>query len=193
MRVLIIDNYDSFTYNLVHQVEQFVSDFEVHRNDAISLEAAGQFDKILLSPGPGLPNDAGIMPALISKYSETKSILGICLGMQGIAEAFGGTLYNMPEVRHGEITKCSISDNKAPLFQGIASPFEVGHYHSWAVQAAGLPDCLIPTAVDEDGTLMALRHRTLDVRGVQFHPESVMTPQGLKMIGNWVLDGVIGG
>lgn len=186
LSILILDNYDSFTYNLVHQVEQFTDAFEVYRNDAISVEDAGRFDKILLSPGPGLPKDAGVMPQLLEAYSSSKSILGICLGMQGIAENFNAALFNMPQVLHGVITNCNVVDQQEFLYRELPSEFEIGHYHSWAVEPQSLPPELVVTAFDSNGTIMSLRHRDYNVRGVQFHPESVMTPNGLQMIKNWI-------
>lgn len=186
MRLLILDNYDSFTYNLVHQVEQFTEDFEVHRNDAIGVEEVAQFDGILLSPGPGLPQDAGIMMQVIERYAASKSIFGVCLGLQGIAEHFGATLYNLEEVQHGVSTPCVVEDEEELLFHNVPSTFEIGHYHSWAVDPASLPTHLNITAKDSHGIVMGIRHRSLDVRGVQFHPESIMTSHGLQMIENWI-------
>lgn len=186
LSILILDNYDSFTYNLVHQVEQFTDEFEVFRNDAISVQEANRFDKILLSPGPGLPKDAGVMSELLKTYSSSKSVLGICLGMQGIAETFGAELFNMPQVLHGVITNCKVLDRSELLYNDVPDAFEIGHYHSWAVDQKSMPNELITTAVDSNGTIMSIRHRDYDVRGVQFHPESVMTPNGLQMIRNWI-------
>lgn len=187
-KVLVIDNYDSFTYNLVHILRELGlgSVMEIHRNDKISVDYAGEFEKILLSPGPGLPKDAGIMPEVIRRYAPTKSILGVCLGHQGIAESFGGALFNLPTVFHGVATKTILTDQKDELFDGIPQEFMVCRYHSWAVVPASLPDALKVTAVDETGNIMALRHVTYHVRGVQFHPESIMTEHGKKMIQNWI-------
>lgn len=184
MRVLVIDNYDSFTWNLVHLVEQFTDEITVRRNDKISVEEALEFPAILLSPGPGLPADAGIMPELIRRYAGKGKLLGVCLGMQGIAECFGGDLSNLSKVLHGKKTHCKVTDAGSRLFQNLPETFEVGHYHSWVVNE--LPDELIPTAYNADGLLMALKHRDFDIEGVQFHPESVMTPLGKEMIGNWL-------
>ncbi len=186
MSVLIIDNYDSFTYNLVHLVEQFARAFKVVRNDEITIEEVDAFDKILLSPGPGLPQEAGIMNAVIRTYGARKSILGICMGMQGIAEVYGAELYNLNEVLHGVVSQCKVVEKQEPLFEGIPSTFEIGHYHSWAVREQSLPPELIVTATNEHHIIMALSHAVHDVKGVQFHPESVMTPQGKQMIANWL-------
>jgi anthranilate synthase component II len=186
MKILVLDNYDSFTYNLVHYFEMVTdAEIEVHRNDKISLKEIERFDKILLSPGPGIPSEAGILADVIKTYSSTKSILGICLGQQAIAEAFGGSLRNLKEVFHGVATPVEIISDDA-LFNGIPGKLNVGRYHSWVVNKEDLPAELIITAVDADGNIMALKHRTLDVRAVQFHPESILTEHGLKMIENWV-------
>ena len=186
MKILVLDNYDSFTYNLVHYLEK-VSDavIEVHRNDKISLEDIQHFDKILLSPGPGIPSEAGILLDVIKTYAPTKSILGVCLGQQAIAEAFGGSLSNLNEVFHGVATPITIvKDNY--LFADIPQKLNVGRYHSWVVNESDLPEVLEITAVDETGQIMGLQHKAFDVRGVQFHPESILTEHGLKMIANWV-------
>jgi anthranilate synthase component 2 len=186
MKILVLDNYDSFTYNLVHYLEK-VSDaeIEVHRNDKISLEEIKRFDKILLSPGPGIPSEAGILIDVIKMYASSKSILGVCLGQQAIAEAFGGSLSNLKEVFHGVATPIEIIADDI-LFKDIPKKLNVGRYHSWAVNTDDLPVELEITAVDESGSIMALRHKMYDVRAVQFHPESVLTEHGLKMIENWV-------
>ena len=186
MRILVLDNYDSFTYNLVHYLEK-VSDaeIEVHRNDKISLKEIERFDKILLSPGPGIPSEAGILIDVIKIYAPTKSILGVCLGQQAIAEAFGGSLSNLKEVFHGVATPIEIITDDI-LFKNIPKKLNVGRYHSWAVNKNDLPNELEVTAVDENGSIMGLRHKMYNVRGVQFHPESVLTEHGLKMIENWV-------
>lgn len=186
MKILVLDNYDSFTYNLVHYLEK-VSDaaIEVHRNDKITLKEIEQFDKILLSPGPGIPSEAGILLEVIKMYASTKSILGVCLGQQAIAEAFGGSLDNLSEVFHGVSTPIEIIAEDL-LFKNIPPKINVGRYHSWAVNKIDLPKDLEVTAVDEQGSIMALKHKTYDVRGVQFHPESVLTEHGLQMIENWV-------
>lgn len=186
MRILVLDNYDSFTYNLVHYLEQVTNaTIEVHRNDKIKLEEIERFDKILLSPGPGIPSEAGILIDVIKKYAPTKSILGVCLGQQAIAEAFGGSLVNLKEVFHGVATPVEIIKDDV-LFKGIPKKINVGRYHSWAVNTKDLPADLEVTCVDETGSIMALRHKKYDVRAVQFHPESVLTEHGLQMIKNWV-------
>ena len=186
-RILVFDNYDSFTYNLVHAVKKLgYTDVEVHRNDQIALEDIARFDKIILSPGPGVPSESGILLDVIRKYASTKSILGVCLGEQAIAEAFGGTLINLTEVHHGVSSIVDVLEEDV-LFNGLPKQLEVGRYHSWAVEKSNLPDCLTITAVDDEGMIMALAHKTFDVRGVQFHPESVLTPDGEKMLKNWLI------
>lgn len=187
MNILVIDNYDSFTYNLVHLLNQLGLDATVWRNDKFKLEEVEQFDKILLSPGPGIPSEAGLLLAVIEKYAATKSILGVCLGQQAIAEVFGGELYNLEKPVHGTATQINILDSNEVLFKDLPHRFAVGRYHSWAVKSESLPKELIITAEDEKGVMMALRHQTLDVRGVQFHPESVLTEYGKEMINNWLL------
>jgi len=186
MKILVFDNYDSFTYNLVHCIEK-ISDHqvEVYRNDQISLKAIGGFDKILLSPGPGLPDEAGILKELIRTYAPAKSILGVCLGQQAIAEVFGGSLLNLEHVYHGVATPIKQIGNDL-LFKGLPENFDAGRYHSWVVDRKTFPADLEITAQDGNGEIMAIRHRTYDVRGVQFHPESVLTPLGEKIIGNWL-------
>lgn len=187
MKILVLDNYDSFTYNLVQYIQEIVGHkVDVFRNDAIDLAAVATYDKIILSPGPGLPKDAGIMPALIKKYATTKHIFGVCLGHQAIGEAFGGTLHNMEKVYHGVATPIKIVDGSALIFRGLPPVIEAGRYHSWVVERPNLPDCLQITAVDEQGAIMAMRHRDYNVRGVQFHPESIMTLHGKKMIRNFL-------
>ncbi|MDQ3047900.1 MAG: aminodeoxychorismate/anthranilate synthase component II [Bacteroidota bacterium] len=186
MKILVFDNYDSFTYNLVHYLEQVTdAKIEVHRNDKISLKEIAGFDKILLSPGPGIPSEAGILLDVIRTYAPTKSILGVCLGQQAIAEAFGGTISNLKEVYHGVSMPIDIIA-KDILFESLPDKLNVGRYHSWTVDKENLPAELEITALDEKGNVMALKHKKYDVRGVQFHPESVLTEHGLKMIENWV-------
>lgn len=187
MNILVIDNYDSFTYNLVHLLNQLGLDATVWRNDKFKLEEVEQFDKILLSPGPGIPSEAGLLLAVIEKYAATKSILGVCLGQQAIAEVFGGELYNLEKPVHGTATQINILDSSEVLFKDLPHRFAVGRYHSWAVKSESLPKELIITAEDEKGVMMSLRHQTLDVRGVQFHPESVLTEYGKEIINNWLL------
>jgi len=186
VKILVFDNYDSFTYNLVHAVKKLgYTDVEVHRNDQIALEDIERFDKIILSPGPGVPSESGILLDVIRRYAPTKCILGVCLGEQAIAEAFGGTLINLTEVHHGVSSMVDVLHEDV-LFNGLANQLEVGRYHSWAAEKNTLPECLTITAEDEEGMIMALQHKTYDVRGVQFHPESVLTPDGEKMLKNWL-------
>lgn len=186
MRVLILDNYDSFTYNLVQYIEEILgAKVEVFRNDAISLDAVADYDAIVLSPGPGLPSEAGIMPELIRRYAPSKPILGVCLGHQAIGEAFGGQLHNLAQVYHGLDTPVSVRDQEEQLFFGLPETFAVGRYHSWVVSKERFPEELIITAEDELGAVMALRHRLYNVRGVQFHPESILTPEGRRMLENY--------
>lgn len=186
MKLLILDNYDSFTYNLVHVIEK-VSDtsFEVHRNDAISLEDINKFDKILLSPGPGLPCNAGIMPQLIKEYGATKNILGVCLGMQAIGEAFGATLKNLNQVCHGQAMPINIKGNHA-LFNHCPERFLVGRYHSWVINEEHFPSELEITAIDDEQHIMALKHRKYNIHAVQFHPESILSEYGETIIKNWI-------
>ncbi|MVN90640.1 anthranilate synthase component II [Mucilaginibacter aquatilis] len=186
-KILIIDNYDSFTYNLVHLVNELGLECEVWRNDQFKLEDVDQFDKIILSPGPGIPSEAGLLLDVIRTYAPTKSIFGVCLGQQAIAEVFGGSLYNLSRPMHGISTPVKVTDNNEQLFKGLPEYISVGRYHSWVVSKQDLPEVLTITAVDEkDDSIMALRHKTLDVRGVQFHPESVLTEYGKEMMGNWL-------
>ncbi|MGG7034535.1 MAG: anthranilate synthase component II [Flavobacterium sp.] len=184
-KVLVIDNYDSFTYNLVHYLETLDCEVTVYRNDEFELDEVEKFDKILLSPGPGLPDEAGLLKPLIQKYASSKSILGICLGQQAIGEVFGGRLINLEKVYHGVAANIKVLADDEILFQGLGNDIQVGRYHSWVVDSK-LPDILEATSVDENGQIMSLRHKTLDVRGVQFHPESVLTPDGKQMLKNWV-------
>ncbi len=187
-RVLVLDNYDSFTYNLVHILRELGQgdQMEVHRNDKVSLEEVEKFDSILLSPGPGVPKDAGIMPKLIKKFAPTKNILGVCLGHQAIGEAFGAELYNLPIVYHGVTTEVKMDENVDVLFQGIPESFTVCRYHSWVVKPESLPEDLRITVRGEEGRIMGLAHKKFNVRGVQFHPESIMTEHGKKIIENWL-------
>jgi len=184
-KILVIDNYDSFTYNLVHYLEDLNCEVTVYRNDEFEIDEISHFDKILLSPGPGIPDEAGLLKAVIAKYAPTKSILGVCLGQQAIGEVFGGTLSNLDKVYHGVATMVKTSVDDELLFEGLGNEFEVGRYHSWVVDA-NLPDVLEATSFDENGQVMSLRHKTFDVRGVQFHPESVLTPNGKKILENWL-------
>ncbi|WP_338407648.1 aminodeoxychorismate/anthranilate synthase component II [uncultured Flavobacterium sp.] len=184
-KILVIDNYDSFTYNLVHYLEDLNCEVTVYRNDEFDIDEIAHFDKILLSPGPGIPDEAGLLKAVIAKYAPTKSILGVCLGQQAIGEVFGGTLSNLDKVYHGVATMVKTSVDDELLFEGLGNEFEVGRYHSWVVNT-DLPVVLEATSFDENGQVMSLRHKTYDVRGVQFHPESVLTPNGKKILENWV-------
>ena len=186
MKILIIDNYDSFTCNLRQIVEEFHYEYSVMKNDQLTLEHAGLYSKILISPGPGLPSEAGIIKKLILEYASTKQILGICLGHQAIAEVFGGELFNFPVVRHGVTTEVGITDTKEYLFENIPSDFEAGLYHSWAVSQINFPECLKITSISHDNVIMSLSHKTYDVKGVQFHPESIMTEFGNQLIRNWL-------
>ncbi|MBT2623418.1 aminodeoxychorismate/anthranilate synthase component II [Chryseobacterium sp. ISL-6] len=187
-KVLVFDNYDSFTYNLVQIIEKILNQkVDVFRNDEISLEDIDKYDKIILSPGPGIPEESGILLDLIRKYASTKSILGVCLGQQAIAEAFGGKLINLSEIFHGVATTAELTKDKTKLFQNLSSGLEVGRYHSWAVDPDQFPEELEITAVDKDGMIMALQHKTYDVHGVQFHPESILTPDGEVIIKNFLL------
>ncbi len=189
MKILVCDNYDSFTYNLVHLVKKICHcTIEVHKNDVLPLEEVKEYDKIILSPGPGLPKDAGKLIQLINEYAPTKSILGVCLGHQAIAESFGGRLINLSTVLHGIITSARYVgyEKNTSLFNGLPAAFEVGHYHSWIVSDEQFPRNLEVTARDEHDYIMALQHKTYDVTGVQFHPESVLTPYGETIMKNWL-------
>ena len=185
IKVLVIDNYDSFTYNLVHYLEDLNCDVTVVRNDKLTLEDVEPFDKIVLSPGPGIPEEAGLLKPIIAKYAATKSILGVCLGQQAISEVFGGSLINLEEVFHGVSTNVTISVDDEPIFNGLDKNIEVGRYHSWVVNP-NLPEVLEATSFDENGQVMSLRHKIYDVKGVQYHPESVLTPNGKKILENWL-------
>jgi anthranilate synthase component 2 len=186
IKIAVIDNYDSFTYNLVHYLEALDATVVVYRNDEFELAELEPYSKILLSPGPGLPSEAGLLKQVIKTYAASKSILGICLGLQAIVEVFNGKLINLKPVLHGVSSKVTIKDKNEPLFHGINSPFEVGHYHSWAMDPLIIPNELLVTSTSEDGHIMSIRHQNHDVKGVQFHPESILTPQGLTILKNWV-------
>jgi anthranilate synthase component 2 len=185
MKLLIIDNYDSFTWNLYHYCLDHAEEVVVWRNDAFELADVEAFDRIVLSPGPGLPEESGLLMQVLQRYATQKPILGVCLGLQAIAEHFGGKLTNLPEVLHGVATPCFIKDYTDPLFAGIASPFMAAHYHSWVAHEDTLPSTLHITARSEAGHIMALRHTNLPIWGVQFHPESVLTPCGRQLLANW--------
>jgi anthranilate synthase component 2 len=185
-KIVVIDNYDSFTYNLVHYLEDLNCEVTVFRNDEFEMEELQSFDKILLSPGPGIPDEAGLLKEVIKTYAPTKSILGVCLGQQAIGEVFGGSLTNLEKVYHGVATNVKITNTDDVLFKDLPSEFEVGRYHSWVVSNEDFPNDLIITSIDENGQIMSLKHNKYDVRGVQFHPESVLTPNGKKILENWV-------
>ena len=188
MKILVLDNYDSFTYNLVHIIRELGFEMDIFRNDKIELEDVSSYDKILLSPGPGIPSEAGIMKDVIKRYSHIKSILGVCLGHQAIAESFGGKLFNIPDVLHGVTSTAIVKDKSEKLFHGIPLQFQACHYHSWAVVPESIPAELTVTAANENGIVMAVAHKKYDVRGVQFHPESIMTEYGKKIMENWLLN-----
>ncbi len=182
--VLVIDNYDSFTYNLVHYLEDLGCDVTVKRNDQLTLEEVVPFQKIVLSPGPGIPDEAGLLKEIIKKYAPSKSIFGVCLGQQAIGEVFGGKLINIDEVYHGVATKIKIVEDD-PIYKDLPKEIEVGRYHSWVVDPK-LPEVLKATSYDANGQVMSLRHIEFDVCGVQYHPESVLTPEGKKILENWL-------
>ncbi len=184
-KILIFDNYDSFTYNIVHLVNSLGYDADVYRNDRISIEQAGAYERMIISPGPGLPCESGILPELLRRYAPHKSILGICLGHQAIGECFGAHLENLPHVYHGVATPVKVI-GQDPIFDGLGGEFTVGRYHSWVVSDEDFPSCLNVTARDGNWQIMALAHRRYDVRGVQFHPESILTPQGHILMKNWL-------
>jgi anthranilate synthase component 2 len=187
MKILVIDNYDSFTYNLVHYLEEVADqEVDVFRNDKITIEEARAYDKIVLSPGPGIPDEAGIMKSLIKELAPTHSIFGVCLGCQAIAEVFGGSIYNLPHVYHGIATPISVCDRNETIFNTLPDTFMGGRYHSWIVNEDDLPEELNITARDTQGQIMAITHKKYDVRAVQFHPESILTEHGKQMIKNWI-------
>lgn len=187
MKILVIDNYDSFTYNLVHAIKKISGlPVDVYRNDEISLDEIEKYDKIVLSPGPGIPVEAGLLLEIIKEYAPKKSMLGVCLGHQAIAEAFGGKIRNMNKVLHGIATPVLLTHNKSVLFKDLPDTFDVGRYHSWVVTSEHLPKCFKITSYDKDGLIMSMQHKKFDVQSVQFHPESVLTPHGEKIISNWL-------
>ena len=185
MKIVIIDNYDSFTYNLAHLVKELGVEVTVYRNDQFELPQLEEFDKIILSPGPGIPSEAGLLLDVIRTYAGKKPMLGVCLGHQAIGEAFGAKLTNLSDVFHGVATEGTQFGND-PIFAGLPKRIVMGRYHSWVVSKDGFPLCLEITAESDEGQIMALRHKTLDIHGIQFHPESVLTPEGMTMIGNWL-------
>jgi len=186
IKILVIDNYDSFVYNLVHYLQELDCEVTVRRNDKFYLEEAENYDKILLSPGPGIPDEAGLLKEIIQRYATSKPILGVCLGQQAIGEVFGGKLENLSKVFHGVSTIATIISENEPLFKGLDKEIEIGRYHSWVVSREDFPEVLEITSVDENGQIMSVRHKFYDVCGVQFHPESVLTPMGKQIIKNWV-------
>jgi anthranilate synthase component II len=187
MKIIVIDNYDSFTYNLVHAIKKITGGpVTVARNDEISLQELEEFDKIVLSPGPGIPEEAGLLLPIIREFAPRKSMLGVCLGHQAIGEVFGAKLLNMNRVLHGIATPVNTTTETTLLFDGVPPRFDAGRYHSWIVDGNDLPGCLVVTGVDDEGRIMSMHHRDYNVHGVQFHPESVLTPTGEKMIENWL-------
>ncbi len=185
MKIVIIDNYDSFTYNLSHLVKELGAEVTVLRNDRFNLPELERFDKIILSPGPGIPSEAGLLTEVIRHYAGKIPILGVCLGHQAIGEVFGGQLTNLSEVWHGVATPCRIIVRDA-IYEGLPDCIETGRYHSWIVDRQSLPDCLEVTSLSDEGYIMSLRHRTFDIRGIQYHPESVLTPEGHTIMKNWL-------
>ena len=184
-KILVIDNYDSFTYNLVHYLQDLDCEVIVKRNDKLSLEEVDQYEKILLSPGPGIPDEAGLLKTIIRQYGPTKSILGICLGQQAIAEVYGGSIENLNKVYHGVATSIQRINEDEVLYRGIPEELEVGRYHSWVVSKE-IPEVLVVTSIDENGEIMSIKHVSHDVRAVQYHPESILTPLGKQLLKNWV-------
>lgn len=183
--IVIIDNYDSFTYNLSHLIKELGADVTVYRNDKFTLDQLEKFDKIVLSPGPGIPSEAGLLLDVIKAYAGKKPILGVCLGHQAIGESFGGKLTNLSQVYHGVATPCHITKDDY-LFKGLPEKIEIGRYHSWVVDTKDFPDCLEVTSVSDEGYIMSLRHKEYDIRGIQYHPESVLTKDGKKILKNWL-------
>ncbi len=185
MKIAIIDNYDSFTYNLSHLVKELGAAVTVYRNDQFEMPVLQQFDKIILSPGPGIPSEAGLLLNVIKEYAGKKPILGVCLGHQAIGESFGAKLTNLSEVFHGVATPCHLT-TRDYLFEGLPDTFEIGRYHSWVVDKDNLPECLEVTGVSDEGFIMSLRHKEYDIRGIQYHPESVLTSSGRQILNNWL-------
>ena len=185
MKVVIIDNYDSFTYNLSHLVKELGAEVTVYRNDRFSMEQLEPYDKIILSPGPGIPSEAGLLLDVIKEYAGKKPILGVCLGHQAIGECFGARLTNLSDVFHGVATPCKITAEDY-IFENLPKQIEIGRYHSWVVDTEGFPECLEITSTSDEGYIMSLRHKQFDIRGIQYHPESVLTPDGKTIISNWL-------
>ncbi len=187
MKILIIDNYDSFTYNLAHAFRKISgSPVDVVRNDVIEMHEVEKYDKIVLSPGPGIPAEAGRLMDVIRRFAGEKSMLGVCLGHQAIGEFFGGHLQNLDRVVHGKATPVRITSRNSSLFRGIPDCFDAGRYHSWIVDGSDFPRCLEITSIDDENHVMSLKHKQYDVEGVQFHPESILTSQGELMLSNWL-------
>lgn len=186
MKIVVIDNYDSFTYNLVHLVKELGVDVDVKRNDQFDLADLEPYDKIILSPGPGIPSEAGLLLDVIRTYAGKKPMLGVCLGHQAIGEVFGARLENLAEVYHGVATPVTLYADNEPMFAGLPKRIDVGRYHSWVVSKDGFPDCLEITAESDDHQIMGLRHKQFDIHGIQFHPESVLTPEGKAIVRNWL-------
>jgi len=187
MKLMVLDNYDSFTYNLVHYLKELSQQpVDVFRNDEVRPEKIAEYDKILISPGPGLPKDAGVTMSLVAEFAPVRSILGICLGCQAIAEVFGGSLINLKTVYHGVASYMKIIDRDEYLFKDIPESFTAGRYHSWLINSKDFPDTLKITATDDEGMIMAISHEKYDVKGLQFHPESVLTRYGKQMLANWL-------
>jgi anthranilate synthase component II len=187
MKIMVLDNYDSFTYNLVHLIKEIVAgEVDVYRNDQVELKKFGEYDKIVISPGPGVPGQAGITKEMISEFAATKSILGVCLGCQAIAEVFGGSLINLEKVYHGVATPVNVMNQNEKLFLGVPRKFDGGRYHSWIINEKDLPVDLEITAMDDEGLIMAIAHKSYDLRGVQFHPESILTQHGKQILTNWL-------
>ncbi len=184
--MVLIDNYDSFTFNLVHYLEELNCDILVLRNNEFEIEELQYFDAILLSPGPGIPSESGLLLEIIKTYASTKKILGICLGHQAIGEVYGATLVNLDTVFHGVSTKINITDTTETLFSNLPQQIEVGRYHSWAIKPSNLPEVLEVTSISENGEIMSIRHKHFNVKGVQFHPESILTPSGKTILSNWI-------
>lgn len=185
-KMVLIDNYDSFTFNLVHYLEELDCNVVVLRNDEFEIEELQSFDAIILSPGPGIPSESGLLLEVIKTYASTKKILGICLGHQAIGEVFGATLLNLDSVFHGVSTKINITDTTETLFSNLPQQIEVGRYHSWAINPTNLPEVLEVTSESENGEIMSIRHKNFNVKGVQFHPESILTPSGKTILANWI-------
>ena len=184
--LVIIDNYDSFTYNLAHYLEDLGCQVTIYRNDAFDLEEIEPFEYVILSPGPGIPDEAGLTKKVIQTYGKNKKIMGVCLGLQAIAEVFGGKLLNLNQVFHGVSSVIKIIEPSHFLFQNIPNAMQVGRYHSWVMDAKQIPDCIQILAQDDDGSIMAIQHKELDICAVQFHPESILTPDGKKLLQNWL-------